>query len=159
MTSSLGIPAHLQLSGYHFESASLPIGFRIARTPGLRSVMTHLPSPGVVEKSLRDVYGDPSRVTPELIGLYTGMARRAGNREAFDARMIQAQTGREQDIRDLQLPTLILWGGRDRLIPPANAERFRADIAGSTLVMFENLGHVPQEEDPASTVAAVQAFL
>lgn len=146
-------------AGYRFESASVPIGFRIARTPGLRRVMTYLLPPGMVERSLRNVYGDPSRVTPELIDLYTDMARRAGNRGALGVRMTQAQTGREQDIRDLKLPTLILWGGQDRLIPPAYAERFHADIAGSKLVMFEHLGHVPQEEDPASTVAALQAFL
>jgi len=56
-------------------------------------------------------------------------------------------------------PTLILWGGQDRLIPPDNALHFQRDIAGSRLVMFDALGHVPHEEDPAQTVAAVQDFL
>ena len=36
---------------------------------------------------------------------------------------------------------------------------WRADIAGSRLSVFEHLGHVPQEEDPAATVSAVKAFL
>jgi pimeloyl-ACP methyl ester carboxylesterase len=40
-----------------------------------------------------------------------------------------------------------------------NGKRFAADIAGSQLVVFEGLGHVPQEEDPAATVAVVQRFL
>jgi pimeloyl-ACP methyl ester carboxylesterase len=62
-------------------------------------------------------------------------------------------------IAELKLPTLILWGGRDQLIPPENAKRFLADIAGSRLVMFDELGHVPHEEDPAITVAAVIQFL
>lgn len=56
-----------------------------------------------------------------------------------------------------QAATLILWGARNRLIPPVNGDRFAADIAGSQLVVFEGLGHVPQEEDPA--VAVVQRFL
>jgi len=73
--------------------------------------------------------------------------------------MAQRNTGREQDIRDLKLPTLLLWGALDRLIPPVNGERFAKDIAGSKLVVFEGLGHVPQEEDPAATVAVVQQFL
>jgi pimeloyl-ACP methyl ester carboxylesterase len=63
------------------------------------------------------------------------------------------------DISSLRLPTLILWGGRDRLIPPEHAQRFAKDIAGSTLVMFDDLGHVPQEEDPLRTVAPVRRFL
>ena len=56
-------------------------------------------------------------------------------------------------------PTLIVWGGRDRLIPPSAAHRFHRDIANSTLVMFDDLGHMPQEEDPVRTVAAVKKFL
>ena len=41
----------------------------------------------------------------------------------------------------------------------ANLFQFQRDIVGSRLVMFDALGHVPHEEDPAQTVAAVQAFL
>jgi pimeloyl-ACP methyl ester carboxylesterase len=59
----------------------------------------------------------------------------------------------------LKLPTLILWGGRDRLIPPADAARFHRDVAGSRLTLFDELGHVPQEEDPAATVAVARQFL
>jgi hypothetical protein len=54
---------------------------------------------------------------------------------------------------------LLIWGGLDRLIPPENAEKFHRDLANSRIVMFDNLGHVGQEEDPAATVAAAQAFL
>jgi len=146
-------------AGYRIESVSIPLGFRVAGTPGLRSLMAKVLPPGLIEKSVRNVYGDPSRVTPELVTLYTDMARRAGNRQALRQRLAQRDTGREQDIKQLKLPTLILWGGQDRLIPPAYAQRFAADIAGSRLVMFEQLGHVPQEEDPAATVAAVHEFL
>jgi pimeloyl-ACP methyl ester carboxylesterase len=47
----------------------------------------------------------------------------------------------------------------DRLIPPDNGERFHREIAGSQLVVFKNLGHAPQEEDPARTVAVAKQFL
>ena len=57
------------------------------------------------------------------------------------------------------MPALILWGGRDRLIPPDDAKRFHRDIAGSTLVIFDDLGHAPEEEDPVRTVEAVKRFL
>ncbi|AVO41269.1 alpha/beta fold hydrolase [Simplicispira suum] len=146
-------------AGYAFESTSVPLAFRVAALPGLRAVMGHLLPPGMVENSVRNVYGDPSQVTPELVQRYSDLARRAGNRHALTVRMAQRNTGREQDIRDLKLPTLILWGARDRLIPPVNGERFAQDIAGSQLVVFEGLGHVPQEENPAATVAVVQQFL
>lgn len=75
-------------------------------------------------------------------------------------RFAQAPSGElHERIGELELPTLIIWGGRDRLIPANNAERFAADIEGSQLVLFEDLGHVPQEEEPQRTVAVLVAFL
>jgi pimeloyl-ACP methyl ester carboxylesterase len=67
--------------------------------------------------------------------------------------------GAESRIKTIKQPTLILWGGRDLLIPVENARNFQRDIAGSQLAIFDELGHVPHEEDPARTIAAVQAFL
>ena len=146
-------------AGYWFEPLSIPLGFRIAGLPALRPLMANLLPPGLIEKSIRSVYGHPERVTPELVALYTDMARREGNRSALRQRLIQRNTGREADIKTLKVPTLILWGARDRLIPPAYAQRFAADIAGSRLVMFDTLGHVPMEEDPAATLVPVREFL
>ena len=62
-------------------------------------------------------------------------------------------------ISTLKQPTLILWGGQDRLIPPDTGQQFKQQIAGSQLVVFDDLGHVPQEEDPVRTVVPVKAFL
>ncbi len=146
-------------TGYTFDPTGLPLGFRIGATPGLREAMRYLLPPGAVEQSVRDVYGDPARVTPELVAYYRAMALRAGNRQALSQRLAVHFAGREQDIKTLKQPTLILWGGQDRLVPPEYARRFATDITGSKLVLFESLGHVPHEEDPAATVAVVQAFL
>lgn len=146
-------------AGYAFESRSVPLGFRVAGLPALQPLMRNLLPPGLMEQSLRSVYGDPARVTPELVAHYSDMARREGNRAALRQRLIQRHTGREADIKDLKLPTLILWGGQDRLIPPVWGERFARDIAGSRLVLFDRLGHVPQEEDPVATLEPVRAFL
>lgn len=150
-------------SGYPPESASvppsLPLGFRIARTPGLRVLTQYTLPRSVVEKSVRNVYGDPAKVTPELVDLYVDMTLRAGNRKALGRRMDQGYTGQLADLKALTMPTLILWGGRDRLIPLEFGQRFARDIAGSRLVVFDELGHVPHEEDPVRTVAVVKTFL
>ena len=54
---------------------------------------------------------------------------------------------------------LILWGGKDRLIPPVAAGLFHEALAHSQVQVFPGLGHVPQEEDPLSTVRPVYTFL
>ena len=147
-------------AGYPRQSSSVPIGFRLAQVPVLAPLMARLLPRRMIESSVRNVYGDPTRVTDELVERYYQLTLRAGNRQALVQRFQQAPAGASQElIRQVRQPTLILWGGRDGLIAPANAERFKADIAGSRLVIFEQLGHVPQEEDPALTLPVVQGFL
>jgi pimeloyl-ACP methyl ester carboxylesterase len=142
-----------------FAGQSVPVGFRIAATPGLRLIAQYTLPRGIVERSIKDVYGDPSKVTPEVVDLYSAMTLREGNRKALARRIEQGYTGDVAQLKSIKVPTLILWGGQDRLIPPEVAQRFARDIAGSKLVVFDNLGHVPQEEDPARTVAEVRRFL
>jgi pimeloyl-ACP methyl ester carboxylesterase len=147
-------------AGYAFEPKSIPIGFRIARIPVLNRLGEILLPRALVEASVRKVYGDPSRVTPALVDRYYELTLREGNRPALGQRLRQMTPGADAArIAELKLPTLILWGGRDQLIPPENSRRFLADIAGSRLVMFDDLGHVPHEEDPARSVAPVRQFL
>ena len=50
-------------------------------------------------------------------------------------------------------------GQLKNLLPLENGHRFAKDIGGSKLVVFDDLGHMPQEEDPARTVAEVRRFL
>lgn len=146
--------------GYPYESQSVPIGFRIARTPVLRDLMRDVLPRGVVEGSVRNVYGDPAKVTPEVVDRYFDLTTRAGNRQALGQRFAQTQPGAlAERVPEIKVPTLILWGGRDRLIPPVQGDRFNREIAGSKLALFEDLGHVPQEEDPAATVAVLKTFL
>jgi pimeloyl-ACP methyl ester carboxylesterase len=131
----------------------------MARIPGLRMLLEHVLPRGIVESSVRNVYGDPSKVTPEIVDRYFDMALRAGNRRALAHRFDQGSSADEAKIKRLSVPTLILWGAKDRLIPIENGKRFEADIFGSKLVVFDSLGHVPHEEDPDATVRVVKKFL
>jgi pimeloyl-ACP methyl ester carboxylesterase len=147
-------------AGYAIRSQSVPMAFRIANIPVLNRLMEVTLPRGLIASSVRNVYGDPGKVTPELVDRYYELTLRAGNRAALVQRFTQAPLGIDAArIREIKVPTLILWGGRDRLIPAEYGGLFKQDIEGSRLVLFDDLGHVPQEEDPARTVAAVEAFL
>lgn len=147
-------------AGYPRIATSMPIGFRLAQIPALAPLMANILPRQMIEASLRSVYGDPSKVSDELIDRYYELTLRAGNREALIQRFIQSEVGTSASrIAELKVPTLIIWGARDELIPPVNGERFKRDIEGSRLVLFDDLGHVPQEEDPARTVAVLMNFL
>ncbi|MFU8897175.1 MAG: alpha/beta fold hydrolase [Gammaproteobacteria bacterium] len=148
-------------AGYALEPESIPIAFRIARTPALQPLMTRLLPRRMIEASVRNVYGDPELVSDELVDRYYELALREGNRRALGLRLDEAvyREVRADRIAMITQPTLILWGGQDQLIPPKTAEQFAHDIADSRLIIFDSLGHVPHEEDPQSTSSAVRAFL
>ena len=147
-------------AGYPLDSESVPVGFRIARVPGLNRLMESVLPRSMIESSLRNVYGDPSRVTPALVDRYYELTLREGNRAALARRFAAGRHAADTSrIGQLRVPTLILWGELDRLIPPAHAGYFERDIPGSRRVTFPGLGHVPHEEDPAATVSVVRGFL
>jgi pimeloyl-ACP methyl ester carboxylesterase len=147
-------------SGYPLAPTSVPIGFKLSRVPLIRSLSEHVLPRVIVENSVKDVFGDTSRVTPELVDRYYEITLREGNRRALRKRMeLVLGDAITERIPSIKIPTLILWGGKDRLIPLEAGRRFATDIKGSQLVVFDALGHVPQEEDPEVTVRALEAFL
>ena len=146
--------------GPAFEPQSVPLAWRIARVPVLNRIVEHLLPKAMVTQGLVSVYGNPQRIDSELVDRYFELTLREGNRRALVQRLQQWQRGADVVRVDaLKLPTLILWGGRDRLIPQTVAAEFQRRIAGSQLVVFEQLGHVPQEEDAAQSLQPVLAFL
>ena len=99
-------------------------------------------------------------MTDALVDRYYDMALRQGNRQALTERLRDFDDFENQKkIKQLAVPTLILWGAKDELIPVENAELFHRDISNSQLKIFANLGHVPHEEDPIATVAVAKQFL
>ncbi|MFT3816499.1 MAG: alpha/beta fold hydrolase [Rubrivivax sp.] len=148
-------------SGLPFSPQAIPPGFAAARLPVIGWLSQYLLPRELVAQSVASVYGDPSRITPALIDRYFELALREGNRRALSLRLRQLGDGSDAPPRlaAIRQPTLILWGERDRLIPPPTGREFAQRIAGSTLVLLPGLGHVPQEEDPARSLVPVKAFL
>jgi pimeloyl-ACP methyl ester carboxylesterase len=147
-------------AGHAFEPQQVPLGWLIARIPVINRIGESLLPRALVAQGLVSVYGDPAQVTPELVDRYFEMTLREGNRRALSQRLQQVERGADAGrIASVAVPTLILWGGRDRVIPPAIGERFERDIAGSRRIVFDTLGHVPHEEDPAATLAVAKPFL
>lgn len=139
---------------------ALPLGLRLVMS-GLGPFLLHLLPRAAVAAGVRNTYGDPAKVTSEIIDRNYEVALRQGDRSALGATMRQSQ-GQDAArlIAAIRVPTLILWGTADRVLPgPPDAERFHAAIAGSRLVVLPGIGHVAQEEDPEATVAALERFL
>jgi pimeloyl-ACP methyl ester carboxylesterase len=146
--------------GYPMQSKSVPIAFKIARLPLIKNLFNYVTPRSIVEKSILNVYVQDEKVTPGLVDRYFELSLREGNRNAF---LNGLNRGLKNDnylkIKTLQMPTLIIWGEQDLLIPIDVAENFHRDLPHDTLVILKNLGHTPMEEDPQKTVQVVMEFL
>src|SRR3954453_5365842 len=58
-----------------------------------------------------------------------------------------------------EMPTLIIWGERDAIIPVGHGRRAHAAMPGSRLVVLETAGHFPPLEDSAGTIRAMRDFI
>ena len=57
------------------------------------------------------------------------------------------------------LPTLLVWGGEDKIVPINAGHIYNRAIAGSELATFEGCGHRPEIEKSDEFIARVQGFL
>lgn len=62
-------------------------------------------------------------------------------------------------LGEFDLPTLIIWGERDRILPVRHGRALHEGIRGSRIVTFADTGHCPQIERVEPFVEAVEAFL
>lgn len=138
----------------------LPIGFRLIRTPVIGHIAGVFTPRSIVEKSTRAVFGDPSHVTPEMVDRYYELLLYPGNRRAT---RLRAEVPVDKTISDrlvaIRAPTLVLSGQNDTLVPVEAARILHERIAGSTLVEYPGVGHVPMEEIPDETARDVRMFL
>jgi pimeloyl-ACP methyl ester carboxylesterase len=147
-------------SGYPFESESVPLAFTLSKNALTNGILTNVLPKSLVEKSVKNVYGNPALVTDELVERYYQLTLREGNRAALKERFKQTIPGPlAKEIKTINVPTLLIWGRKDHLIPLDLGLKFEQDIKNSQLIIFDDLGHVPHEEDPQITVLAVKQFL
>ena len=65
----------------------------------------------------------------------------------------------DDKLKAIHVPTLVVWGRNDKLVPVEDAKRFGRGIPGAKVVVFEQCGHVPQIEKPEEFNRALLEFL
>ena len=150
----------IDAAGYPTKAKSVPIAFQLAKVPILNKAFTYITPRFIVKRSVENVYADQSKVTEALVDRYFELSLREGNRRAFVDRLAAISVIKSYNrISSITHPTLILWGKEDQLIPLESAYQFQKDLVNDTLVVLENLGHVPMEEAPERSLKPVLDFL
>ncbi len=65
----------------------------------------------------------------------------------------------DSTLAQIKVPTLVVWGKQDALLPISSGERYAAGIPEARLVSFDQCGHVPPVEKTAEFVTALTTFL
>lgn len=138
----------------------IPLGFRIAQTPVLRDVARHFMPRSIFERSLPQSVANQDFITDAETDRYWELARFPGNRQAT---MQRFATPRRQytaeEVSGLTLPTLVMWGDEDSLIPLAAGEWYAEHLPANTFVRYAEIGHIPQQEHPEQSADDVQMWL
>ncbi len=136
------------------------IGFTLARNPVAGFLMTKITPRSLIEKSLIQSVATPRTVTPEMVDRYWELLRYDDNRGATLKRFASyaaRSSAPVPDLRNVTVPTLIMWGREDNLISVANAAVFQKRIANSQVIIYDGVGHIPMEEIP--TISAIDLRL
>jgi pimeloyl-ACP methyl ester carboxylesterase len=142
----------------------LPLFVKILRNPVLGPVaVTVVPRKLQVLSILKLAYHDDGKITAAAVDRYAEPLNSPGGRQALCETAksiipsdIEALT---TQYRRITVPTFILWGEEDRIVPVAIGMRLKQDIPKSTLHVIEKCGHIPHEEQPERALAALQGFL
>ena len=143
---------------------AIPFLMRLLRMPLIGSLMLRcVPATTCMRAGLKASYYDASKITEDAVHEYAVNLRDRAGRDMF------MQTARQiipDDIdaltrayKDISVPTLILWGREDALVPLSHAERLARDIPDSRLEVVDSCAHIPHEEMPEITVARITRFL
>ena len=136
------------------------LAFALARMPVVGDVMSQLLPRSLVAKSLAQSVSNQEVVTDAAIDRYWEMARYPGNRGATRKRFSAPLSSfAEQDIERVQVPTLVIWGKEDALIPYAAGEWFATHLPRATLVAYDGIGHLPMEEAAERSVTDLMIWL
>ena len=111
------------------------------------------------DETIRLAWHDPSLIDQQV---YDGYRKplKANNwdKALYEFTIAQNSEDLQSRLGELKVPTLVMTGDDDRIVPTANTVQLANKIPGAVLEVFNKCGHVPQEECPDQFMAAIESF-
>jgi pimeloyl-ACP methyl ester carboxylesterase len=139
-------------------------GFLKGPTPLLEQYLNAAKHPSYdnVRSVFERLVAQPWRVLPALINTFIARINLPGAKYSFQS-AYQNSTTTQIDLSRLKsiedIPTLMIWGEKDNLIPIEHSEPFKQVFKNSRLEMIEDAGHAPFTEKPAVICELLHSFL
>ncbi len=120
----------------------------------IKNLLKILRKPSVIRRWAGVAYHDKNAITDELVQILSNPAYDRGAEQTLYAlsRSIR-QAGFARPIKEIlpqinNIPMLLIWGLKDRMIPPQQANEFANLNPHLELIKLENVGHCPHDECP-----------
>ena len=149
-------------AGYALNYHIMPLLTRVAGSAAAGFVFRHTaPHRGLAARLLRNCYYEPDRTcTPDVVdGYFLPLLTPGANGVIAPLARDFGQTSIAHRVKEIQAPTLIIWGQYDAVIPMHWGYRFQQDITNAELIVFPKCGHCPHEEEPDKFLETVNSFL
>lgn len=125
----------------------------------LRFYLKNAPEAGV-RAALQAMHIDESLVTDDFVTQFRDMMKVPGNGAGFVARAGSfTLPDPKGDMTRIDVPTLLIWGAEDTVLPASHAEIFSDNIAQIETIILENVGHMPQSEATDDVASMIRAFV
>lgn len=109
---------------------------------------------------VRRAWHDPSLVTPAILEGYAVPLRVENwDRALWELTLADAPHDLASQLAHIAVPTLVIGGDDDHIVPTASSVRLAGAVPGAELAIVPDCGHIPHEEKPAEFLAAVERLL
>lgn len=115
---------------------------------------------GQMDNLIELAYHDPRKMTPERMAGYLRSAQvNDWDKALWQFTLASRDLKLSEHLDEINVPTLVITGDDDRIVPTEQSIQIAGQIQGARLVVIPNCGHVPQEECQPEFLQAVNDFL
>lgn len=136
--------------------------FNLLASPFWGRVLQDLDSTVLARQTLKASFVDQSRVTEAMVRRYVDLSRAPGRRALLRALSLSSwsiEPASPERLAKIIAPTLVMHGAQDALVPVENGRRFASAIPGAQIIVYEGVGHLPQEEAAERSAQDLERFL
>jgi pimeloyl-ACP methyl ester carboxylesterase len=103
---------------------------------------------------------DPGKVTPQILEGYRKPLRADNwDRALWELTLATGPLALPTRIGEIGVPTIVITGDDDRIVPTEQSVRLAAELPHAELVVIPECGHIPHEEQPSAFLEATLGFL
>lgn len=151
----------IDTAGYQCNKEITALLVRLIRFKAAGKLIRRLASKRFARKIIKWALYNDDLISKEMVNAYYNPMRTEGAIEAF-IQLVKNLSFTEfhyDKVKEITVPTLIIWGSEDKWIPVSDAYKFHRDIKNSKLIILEHCGHAPQEEKPEEVSKLIKEFV